>query len=666
MLSKNHTSLPYYINSTSEKLEEIAKSIDLLEQHEVLLFEHLCLYAKKTEQGDIKIQDFVLYLSQWADANAYGPFRLSRNIYRQINSAVETLEKNFYCKTKTIENELVAVTLLEPELSILEKHYMEMSLDSKIPFPNKDIYRSRTLDSLFITCNIDDLTFNVMEEVIALKKILIIHFSTNDTHILIPYSYLKKLNNLSAEKLEHFIEHPQNNKMIEDIIHKVKPLMHNLKLTPEKVLRLLYERDNDPPRYLFYFTRELSLQLTHHSQKKMGLYHASRLIERLQANKEEKIIAEKNAIIYADVHTKIEIILKDKIDFITRKELLSFYEGYTLKNNEEINFKEISLDEFHSTASEFLSKVTQRQEDQTLPPVVRIYFDGDEYIIHTENIIASFQKTLYQIFPEIKQFYLDLFYSHLIKNQTPRYLKENHAFAEHVEKKVQQKYPNLVIFLKNPTILYNAFFLSSATTAQMNYLDQYFIQNDKHILKSSFLLLNLRREELYAQAYAKLPYSQKFFVFRVFKNLLDSFKLLFMSKEKKVVAKLSTSSTDNNNHDPADKIKKELDILQLNICKNLPLNQKMTELERKWNIKIGEAHQRIKEEVITETNLQVAKLADMIQKLKQFDVKAAQEVFLSVAEKIKRRYPEIREEKALEEYIVLTASRSLKGRFRRL
>lgn len=666
MSAQQDAHLPYYTHDTSESLEAIAKSLSLVEQNEILLFEHLCLYAHKTNNGYIKVQDFVLYLSQWADHNAYGPFRLSRNIYRQMNVVVEVLEKNFYCQSVVAENELVSVTLIEPESSILENWYMQMTLDSKIFFPTKDIYKHHVLDSLFEYCNIDNFTFAVIEQVIAQKKILVVSFPSNDSHILVPYSYLKKLNGLAAEKLEYFVEHPQNNKMIEDIIHKVKPLMQNVNLNIDKILRLLYEKDNDPPRYLFYFTRELSLQLAQYSQKKIDLYHSSRLLERFQASKEEKVIAEKNAILFADVHAKIEMILKDKTEFMERNELLSFYESYTLKNNEEINFKEISFEEFDSALSEFLSETTERQAEQILSKVVRVYFDGAEYIIHSENIVAAFQKTLYDIFPQSKQFYLDLFYSHLVKNQTPRYLKDDHVFAEHVEKRVQQKYPELTIFLKNPTIVYNAFFISSAESSHMNYLNQYFIQGDKHIFKSTFLLLNLRREELYRQAYTMLPYSQKFLVIRILKNLFHSLKMLFLSKERRVVAKSARTSVATQAQEPTDKMQKELDDLQLSICKDLSFDQKMNELERRWNIKIGEAHQKTKEEVITETNLQVAKLAEMIQKLKQFDVKAAQEVFRSVAIKIKKRYPEIRDHKALEEYIVLTASRSLKSRFRKL
>lgn len=667
MSSQQNIHLPYYVGFASEQLNALASKMHISEKIEQLLFEHLCLFAKQNYNAVIVIEDFILYLTQWAERNGFGAFRIANNAYRQTVLVAEVLKKNYYCSVKIEEDELVSITLLEWEIAFLESVYFSMTRDSSVAFPNNSIFQLSPLDELFSYCEIDDFNDEVIEEIISANKILTLSFPRVDSHILVPYSYLKQLDELSREKVETFINKPTSAKLLEDIIHKTKPLMQGIKLTPDKVSRLLSEKDEASPQILFYFARELTSQLSRDTQKNISIYYASRLIERFQMLKEEKRTAEDNALKNADVRSKMKAILQEKIELIKKEEFLVYYQGYKLKSGEIINFTEITENEFATTFSNFITDTSKHntEDKNPLPEIVRIYFNGEEYLVYRNNVISVFENQLYTIQPEIKKFYTNLFYEHLIKNQNPRYLRSDKDFAEHVEKRIFQKYEILSILLKNPTVVYNAFFLTTTPSSDLNNIEKYFINAENPIFKSSFLLLNLRRGEIYDKAYNMLPYSYKFVLFRILKSLFTSFSSLFAGKQRKVVSRGSSTLESESSEDTTKQMVNALSGLQESICHGKSFNEKMDELDSRWNIKIGEAHQRIKEEVLTETNIQVAKLTDMIRKLKRFDLNGAKELFKSVAEKIKKRYPEIRDHKALEEYIVLTASKSLRNRFKR-
>lgn len=666
-MKKEKRNLPYYVYFSPEQSGAILQRLNLHENSERILFEHLCIFARQTHNPYIDSEDFVLYLLQWAERSNYSAFRIARNVQRHLLDFSDILVRYFFCERKIEEGELLSLTLLEPEIYMLESFYDEQQ--ERLIFADSSLYDFEPYSELFIVSSVDQFKQEVIDETITAKKILKVEFFRSESHIILPYKFINKLNNYALGIVSAFLTNENHAKTVEDIIYRVKPLLQGIELNLAKVERLLKEEDKDSPLFLFYFARELSNQVLRDQKKFLPVYHASRLLERFQLLKEEKQVEEANALKYVEAGKKMEVILHESKEFITKENFLQYYQGYKTEKGDILLFTDMSESEFENAFYRFIAEASQQNDSSSdpLPEVVRIYADGQEFLVHRDNVLPMFEFQLGHAQEELRTYYKELFHTHLLKNQNPLFLKNAESFWQHVERKVNQDYVALSIFLKNPLIVYNSFFLSSTPRADVRRLENYFIANKKSVFKPSAILLNLRREEIYAAAHNMLPYSHKFFLFRLLKNFV-SFILSFLGSTNRHGSATDATTVHKQNAGTKDiqkKIHSALDEIEKNICGDTPIPEKMAQLENKWNIKIGEARAHTSEEVILETNAQVRKLSDMIQKLKRFDFSMAQSTFKSIAETIQKRYPEIYNRKALEAYIILTASKTLKKRFRK-
>lgn len=652
--------VPHYVHLDESGQRILLESCGIRERDDLIIFRLLCEQASSADNPVILPEKFALKIVEWAENNNYTRLRLMQNCKRALTQLAMILGEKRVCEHVFEGAEIRRITLTDPNLVYLSDAYRDLEETAAADFPILESLKFQTGPDQIVPYDLRNQDFSVLPHYSQEGKICRIEFGESGRYVLCPPIRIPDLQNICMKKIRQYLNPALRSKLIEDLSKDMQYLMPEKTSNTDKIIRLINGQDQESPAYFMNLTNRLSSYLNIDKDKKgvMPVYISSKMLELIK-------IGETNSSSVQEASKKRDSDIAQIVEYLS-----SLPRGFTISDLlalQSTAHSLLSLSEkyesrqFQTLIQELLEKNTVFSPDLTeserqmelLPKLVKIKSaSGDEFFIHRKSIGPFLDMERKRIRDELRNLFLTEWYQLMIMGKSKPVMKFDETFNTDLRKKIELKSPLFVSMLAQPQTVYNGFYIAGSKEQVTPMVNLYFYPGVKPLVKAYHEILQLNRREIIEEVMRRLPW---FVRFPLIRWILSLFGITF-GREKALPVKESEQKIEGVSRSGTDALRKAISDLEKNLTGDSSLPTRLTILENKWNIKIGEARLQFKDKIDQQISNRAKRLFVMLQRVPELQSAYVQREISNIAGLIVSDVKdEVREKDALKQYAELKA-----------
>lgn len=629
----------------------------------------------------------LLEIIKWAERHNYSALRLNQATKRILQNLCYTLSKNYLCHIKREDNEITAITMIEPQFEIVSLQYKQMENDPDTAFPTEQQFSLSLQPSKIIEVIYEKINTAFIEENFNKDKMIKIVFPELQSHILVTPKLMVQLPTLCIRKIGRYYSPSPKVRLLDQILKPIEVIMPDKNLNVDRVLKVLSLEEKETPIFFIHLTEGVISRLKKEAkvEEYIPILQAAYILKQFKIEQEDKDKEnKKEELANVDVERILRVFQRHSKPYYLA-EIYRFRDG---EGHNEQFAGSYDKGEFAKLVEKFLQTYTVRKEkaeniQDSIPAVIKLTDnDSRDLYIYREYLISLLERERSHAREEIHRALFDkMVYAleHFV--QLPE-MKSDTALESEVLKILDKKYRVLLFARDNAQLLYDIFQLFE-NDKEINSKQKFYYAKDKPLLLPYFAILEMTRESLVTEAYGALPIMYRFFLSRFILFLVFLFKGDKKENNRKDNSGDSESSQDNEEDNPESQTDNHTnDLLEnrknvnTNIRNFLPeiekqyrsggnIQEVLNNLHEKWNIKVGEVREILKEKIDKDTMERSIAIYKIFLKSPNFTIENLHKELKNMAiDLAQNKYTEIHDKKALARYIMLTGIWTLRQKTR--
>ncbi|MDH4263146.1 MAG: hypothetical protein OEV78_08905 [Spirochaetia bacterium] len=598
------------------------------------------------------------------------------------------MAKHHICIPKVEDNEIVAFTITEPQFEQVAQIYKEMEARPELEFPN-DHQLSIPLQPSKVTEVIySKINTQFIEENISKEKMVKIVFPEFNNHILVTPRLMVQLPTICIRKIGKFFGVTARIRILDTILKSMEIIIPEKNLKVERILKVLNLEDKESPIFFIHLTEGILSRMKKEAKvaEIVTVLQAAMLLKQFKLEQEEKEKDSKKDELAKDDIVKILHILKESPKAYFTQEL------YHLREEESRHGKfngTYDKAEFAKLIDNFINTYTIIKENVEAPedsvPEIITMKDNDsrDLYIYRGYLVSFLERERLHAKEEIRRLLLEKWIKVLENYLELPEMKRDDMLEKEVLKIIDQKYKRLKFAAIEPALLFNIFKIFDDDKEIKSKKVYYFGNRDKPVLSPFFSILEIKRAELFQEAFLALPFLYRFFLTRIILYFMQFFKKSNVDEqvkdagtEKKSVENSSdnTDSTSDESQTPdisdtkknvQSKVRKFLPEIEKNYRTGGSVQVALDELFNKWNIKVGEVSVILKEKIDKDIMERSVAIYRMLIKSPNFTIEYLHRELKNMAiDLAQNKYTEIQDKKSFARYVMLLGISTLRQRNR--
>jgi len=641
-----------------------------------VVFAQICQIVSISNNPSVDIDELLIEVVKWAERHNYAALRLGQTTKRVIQTFCSNLSKIHFCKLKYEDNEITGITLVEPQFEAVHALYKQMEQSPETPFPGDSQLAIPLQPTRVLELMCDKINNQFIEENIEKNKMVKIIFPELNSHIFITPRLMVQLPTLCIKKIGKYYSATARVRLLDAMLKPLEVMMPEKNLKVERVLKVLNLEEKESPMFYIHLTENIISKLKKEMRvpENMPVLQAASILKQFKLEQDDKDKDEKKDELAREDFLKV-------LNFIKQNpKPHSLLELYHLREGEGASLRlagSYDKNEFISFMDRFLEKFTQTKESndptEMVPEIILLVDDESrETFIYREFLVSLIERERIKAKGEIHNALLDK-WTHALQNfQNLPEMKKDSLFEAEVAKFINRKFRLLKFVAANPNLLFSIFKVYENDKDIKSKKQYYFAPREKPTLLPFFAMMELTRVDLYREAYAGLTFVYRFFLSRLILFIMR----LFRSTDKKSDKESSIDEKDSEKADSANQDKDDENqpdqseikkSVQIKVRKILPeieknyraggnIQEVLEELLNRWNIKVGEVRDILKEKVDKDTLERASSLYRMLLKSPNFSEESLHRELKNIAvDLVQNKYTDVHDKKALARYIVLSA-----------
>ena len=633
-----------------------------------------------TNSATIEIDDLLIEVIKWAERHNYTALRLSQTTKKLIQNFCVTLARLNMCHTKSDNGEIVAFTLTEPQFEQVTNLYKQMESSPESPFPDERQLTLPLQPAKVTEVMATKINSAFIEENIGNDKMIKILFPELNSNILITPRLLVQLPSACIRKIGKFFSATGRVRILDGILKSMEIIMPEKDLKLERILKVLNLEDKESPMFYIHLTDNIlgKLKKEIKAAENIPIIQAAMILKQFKLEQEEKEKDDrKSELAQADIQ-KILNIFRGNPKAYYIEELYHFRE-------EEGRFDKFSgtyeRNEFILLVDQFIETYTSVRENEekledATPQIIKLPDnESRDLFIYREYLVSLVERERIRAKNDIYNTLLEKWIKALTNYLELPEMRKDDSLESEVIKIIEQKYKLLKFIALEPLLLFNIFKIYSDDKEINSKRSYYFSSKDKPTLQPFYAIMEIKRVDLYREAYSALPVMYRFFLTRIILYIMSIFKKNKSRGGEKNIVNQSTGAEKSGTaeeSDPSDTKK----IVQSRVRKFLPEIEKtyrssgniqdtLDQLVAKWNNKVGEVRTILKEKIDHDALERSTAIYKMMFKSPNFTQESLHRELKNMAVDLaQNKYTDIADKKSLARYIILTAIWNIRQKVR--
>lgn len=672
MASDSHSNqIPAFVYASSDELNLMLESAGFKDKTDHMIFTQICDQVHSSRENNIKLDDFMVQFLRWADRNNFSRFRHVQNVNRQVYRLLKTLSDKGFCEITFDGDEIKTITLTDPAIAAVNKLYETSVSQGSTSYPTLESLNFEIPNSMLTQIVINELNEDALKQAMTNAKVIRIQFLAPSSHILITPENIPNLLRICKAKMRHYLHPGTKTKMLDDLVRDLQSILPEKTINADRLLRILASQENEDTLFMVHLTSRFISQLQNetHPEKTLTYLQSAQILEQFKVSEEAKEKEQQKEDRQRRDMLKLLDIAADLGQPFTREDMTSLREGYHYKAGGFDHFSE------HYSEAEFaelVERLTQKyskfedgsstDDERLLPTLVELQSETQFLYIHRRSLVNFFEEERKKTADIIRGRILVTWTNELQNSRQTSSMQFDPTFEKLIEKSIEKEHPDFKALLMQPQLIYNAFFIKDSMHPRALNVNMFFVPSEKPVFKPYHSLLGLNRRELFKQAYSRLPFTKRFFLFKFFFTLLNMFRGGSKGSDD---IDLSESSSSSGQHVTGAALKEALTKLESKYAGGKKSTMAMTEYENRWNIKLGPVRRTFKSDIDELIATRTRKLVTMARKNKAYSVSGYQKDLVNIADSMAKQYDkEVRSHQAFKDYVVLKGLEIIKNNIR--
>ena len=656
--------------------------IGVLSQDDRIIFSQICQTISISNSPLIDVDDFLIDVIKWAERHNYAPLRSSNTTKKIIQDFCSSLVKMHLCQIKSEGNEIVAFTMMEPQFQQVAHVYKLMETSPETEFPvdqqlSLPLHPSKILEVLY-----EKINTQFIEENINKDKMIKIVFPDMNNHILVTPKLMVQLPSVCIRKLGKFFGVSGRIRILDAILKSMEIIVPEKNLKLDRIIKVLNLEDKESPIFFIHLTEGIINKIKKElsTPEYIPILQACMILKQFKVEQEENEKNERKEELARDDFKRILFIFQENPRAFYINELYHLREeegryGKFSGNYEKGDFAQL-IDKFIDTYS--VKKENAESPEEMAPEIVKLMDnESKEMYIHRSYLVSLLERERVHARDDIRQALLAKWTRVLGNHRELPEMKREDVLEKEVIKIIDQKYKLLKFATSEPVTLFTIFRIFENDKEINSKKIFYFGNKDKPILQPYYLILEIKRAELFQQAFLALPFIYRFFLTRILLSLINFFKQMMQENSRNAKTMSSSESGQENSSASGDSsggdAKKSV---QVKIIKLLPEIEKhyrsegnvqevLDDLAAKWNIKVGEVRTILKEKVDKDIMERSIAIYRMLLKSPNFTEEYLHRELKNMAvELAQNKYTEVHDKKSLARYVMILSISTLRQKTR--
>ena len=621
---------------------------------------------------------------KWAERHNYAALRSSQTTKKLIQNFCYALSKQHLCLTKYEDNEIVAFTMTEPQFEQVTQIYKQMETNVELEFPDDHqmsipLQPTKVIEVLYAKINTQ-----FIEENIAKEKMLKIVFPELNSHILITPRLMVQLPTVCIRKIGKFFSATSRIRILDSILKSMEIVMPEKDLRLDRILKVLSLEDKESPMFFIHLTEGILSRLKKDSKavENIPILQASLILKQIKLEQEAKEKDEKKDELAREDLKKILHIFQQSPKAHYMQELYHLREeesryGKFSGTYEKGDFAKL-IDQFIDMHAQVNDQAEQPLD--MVPQIIKLTDnDSRDLYIYRGFLVSLLERERIHAKEEIHRTFLERWIKVLENYMELPEMKRDDLLEKEVLKIIDQKYKLLKFVIMEPAVLFNIFKIFEEDKEINSKKIHYFGMKDKPLILPYFAILEIKRAELYHEAFLSLPFMYRFFLTRFFLYIMQIFKKSKQEKTENQSSDAENATDDqasNSDNDQQSDLSEAKKAVQSKVRKFLPEIEKnyrsgtnnqeaLEDLHGKWNIKVGEVRQVLREKVDQDIVERSSALYRMLHKSPNFGQESLHRELKNMAVDLaQNKYTDVHDKKSLARYIMLYSISFLRQRNR--
>jgi len=571
---------------------------------------------------------------------------------------------------------VVSFTMTEPQFEEVTQVYKQMANTPELDFPDEHkltlpLQSGKVTEVLYSSIN-----SKFIEENIGKEKMIKISFPELAVHILITPRLMVQLPSVCIRKIGKFFSATSRVRVLDSILKSMEVILPEKDLGLDRVLKVLNLEDKESPIFFIHLTEGILSKLRKEAKvvENVPIIMASMILKQFKLEQEDKEKGEKKEELARDDLKKILSIFEESPKAYYLQELYHLREEENRHGKFAGSYDKV---EFAQLVDKFLEMYTRVDEAAELPeeeaPEIIKLVDNEsrEMYIYRGYLVSLMERERLHAKEDISRALLVRWIKALENYVELPEMKRDDNLEKEVQKMIDQKYRLFKYAVMVPW-LYNIFRIYGNNKEIGSKKGFYFMGKDKPLLYPFFAILEIKRAELYHEAFLSLPFVYRFFLTRFFLYFFQLFKRKKQEKPDSPAEGGGGSGSPDTQADVTEvkktvqaKIRKHLPDLEKKYVQGGRTQETLDSLFEKWNNKVGEVRQVLKEKIEQEVVDRSTALYRMLLKSPDFTPEFLHKELRNIAiDLAQNKYTDVADKKALAQYIVLYSLSILRQRNR--
>jgi hypothetical protein len=675
--------LPYYIFYSELEIGNLLNRVGILNQDDRIIFTQICQTVSISNSPTIDVDDFLIDVIKWAERHNYSALRSGNTTKKLIQNFCLTLTKHHLCITRSEDGEIAAFTMTEPQFEQVAHSYKEMETNPELAFPDDHALSLPMQPSNVVEVLYGKINTQFIEDNIDNEKMIKIVFPELNSHILVTPRLMVQLPTACIRKLGKFFSATSRIRILDSILKSMEIILPEKDLKLDRILKVLNLEDKESPIFFVHLTDNILSRLKKDAKvtENIPILQATLILKQFKLEQEEKEKYEKKDELANEDIKRILYVLKENPKGWYIQEL------YHLREEESRHGKfagTYDKNEFAHLVDKFIDTYTINNEnaeqiEDSVPEIIKLTDnESREMYIYRGYIVSLLERERVHARQEIRLTLLERWIKVLENYMELPEMKRDDILEKEVVKIIDQKYKLLKYVVIEPVLLFKIFKIYENDKEIKSKMAYYFANKDKSMVSPYFAILEIKRAELYHEAFLALPFTYRFFLTRFILYIVQLFKKgkqdgQTKNSDSETSGGEKTAASDADQQPDASELKKAV---QSKVRKFLPeieknyrsgggVQEALDELYGKWNIKVGEVSEILKEKIDNDIMERSTSIYKMLVKSPNFTPEYLHRELKNMAVDLaQNKYTEIQDKKSLARYIMLYSISILRQRNR--